>query len=128
VLVAKEDITMYAIIKCGGKQYKVEKGETIVVDQMDAEPGAKINIEDILMVRDEHAVVSGLDKAKVSATVVEHFRGDKVIVFKYKSKKNYRRKNGHRSYLTKIKIEDIKLAKARASKKEKEASTEEATA
>jgi large subunit ribosomal protein L21 len=128
VLVAKEDNTMYAIIKCGGKQYKVEKGETIVVDQLSAEPGDKINIEDVLMVRDDHAVVSGLDKAKVTATVVEHFRGEKVIVFKYKPKKNYRRKNGHRSYLTKITIDDIKLAKSRAAKKEKEVETEEASA
>ncbi|MBI4734193.1 MAG: 50S ribosomal protein L21 [Rubrobacteridae bacterium] len=120
---------MYAIIKCGGKQYKVEKGETIVVDQLTGNPGDKINIDDILMVRDEHAVVSGLDKAKVTATIVEHFRGDKIIVFKYKAKKNYRRKNGHRSYLSKIKIEDIKMTKPRASKKGKEESpVEEVTA
>jgi large subunit ribosomal protein L21 len=109
---------MYAIIKCGGKQYKVEKGETIIVDQVKGEPGDKFNIDDVLMVRNEHAVVSGLDKAKVTASVIEHFKGDKVIVFKYKPKKNYRRKNGHRSYLSKIKIEDIKITKPRASKKD----------
>lgn len=120
---------MYAIIRCGGKQYKVEKGDTIVVDQVKGEPGDRLNIDDVLMVRNEHAVVGGLDKAKVTASVVEHFRGDKVIVFKYKPKKNYRRKNGHRSHLSKIKIEDIKMTKSRAAKKEKtEVPAEEASA
>lgn len=119
---------MYAIIKSGGKQYKVSKGEELVVDHVDAEVGSKFDITDIIMVRDDHVVVDGLEKAKVVASVVEHFKGDKVLVFKYKAKKNYRRKFGHRSHLTKIKIEDIKMPKAKAAKKEEAPKEEEATA
>jgi len=118
---------MYAIIRCGGKQYKVSKGEQIVVDQVKGNVGDKFDITDVVMLRDDRVSVNNLDKAKVVASIVEHFRGDKVIVFKYKAKKNYRRKFGHRSYLTKIQIEDIKAPKAKASKKE-EAPKEEATA
>lgn len=117
---------MYAIIKCGGKQYKVSEGETLVVDQLKGEPGDKINLEEVLMLRDDNNVMVGdLGKAKVVASIVEHFRGDKIIVFKYKPKKNYRRKNGHRSYLTRIKIEGISGPKAKAAKKEKEQPKEE---
>ncbi|MDI6816939.1 MAG: 50S ribosomal protein L21 [Actinomycetota bacterium] len=118
---------MYAIIKCGGKQYKVSKGEELVVDHVDAEVGSKFDITDVIMIRDESVIVDGLDKVKVVASVVEHFKGDKILVFKYKSKKNYRRKFGHRSHLTKLMIEDIKVPKAKAAKKE-EAPKEEATA
>jgi len=119
---------MYAIIKCGGKQYRVSKGDEIVIDQVKGNPGDKFDITDVVMVRDDHVIANGLDKAKVVASIVEHFRGDKVIVFKYKAKKNYRRKFGHRSYLTKIKIEDIKLPKAKAAKKEEAPKEIEATA
>jgi len=119
---------MYAIIRCGGQQYKVSKGDEIVVDQVKGNPGDKFDIEDVLMLRDDHVVANNLDKVKVVASVTEHFRGEKVIVFKYKAKKNYRRKNGHRSYLSKIKIEDIKVPKAKAAKKEEEPKEAEATA
>lgn len=107
---------MYAIIRCGGKQYKVSEGDQIVVDQVKGNPGDKFDITDIVMVRGDHVSVSDLGKAKVVASIVEHFRGDKVIVFKYKPKKNYRRKFGHRSYLSKIKIENIKAPKGKATK------------
>ncbi|MBE0446883.1 MAG: 50S ribosomal protein L21 [Actinobacteria bacterium] len=109
---------MYAIIKYDGKQYKVSKGDQIVVDQIKGSPGDKFDITDVVMVRDDRVLVDNLDKAKVIASIVEHFRGDKIIVFKYKPKKNYRRKFGHRSYLTKIKIEDIRVPKAKAAKEE----------
>ncbi|MCL6473413.1 MAG: 50S ribosomal protein L21 [Firmicutes bacterium] len=109
---------MYAVIRFGGKQYKVSKGEVLVVDRVQGNPGDKFDIPEILMVRDNNVLVSGLDKAKVVASIVEHFRGDKVLVFKYKPKKNYRRLFGHRSYLSKIKIEDIEVPKAKVSKKE----------
>lgn len=98
---------MYAIIKCGGKQYKVSKGDEIVVDQVKGDVGDTFDITDVVMIRDDQVVANNLGGAKVTASIVEHFRGDKVIVFKYKPKKNYRRKFGHRSYLSKIKIEDI---------------------
>lgn len=118
---------MYAIIKCGGKQYKVSKGDILVVDQVKGNPGDKFDITDIVMLRDDNVKVSDFGKTKVTASIVEHFRGDKVIVFKYKAKKNYRRKNGHRSYLSKIKIEDIGASSKKSSKKE-EAKPEEVTA
>ncbi|HEY3375815.1 MAG TPA: 50S ribosomal protein L21 [Candidatus Aquicultor sp.] len=108
---------MYAIIKCGGKQYKIEKGEVLVVDHVEGNPGDKFDIEDVLMMRDDKVTVGDLGKIKVVASIVEQFKGDKIIVFKYKSKKNYRRKRGHRSHLTKIRIEDIKVSKPRAAKK-----------
>lgn len=119
---------MYAIIKSGGKQYKVSKGDEIIVDQVVGNAGDKFDINDIIMIRDDHVTVDGIDKAKVVASIIEHFRGDKTIVGKHKPKKNYRRKFGHRSYLTRIKIEDIKIPKARASKKAEAPEEAEATA
>ena len=98
---------MYAIIKCGGKQYKVSKGEELVVDHVDAEVDSKFDITDVIMIRDESVIVDGLDKVKVVASVVEHFKGDKILVFKYKSKKNYRRKQGHRQPYTKVLVEAL---------------------
>ncbi|MEW5705693.1 MAG: 50S ribosomal protein L21 [Actinomycetota bacterium] len=110
---------MYAIIKQGGKQYKVSKDDELIVDRIVGNPGDKFDITDVVMVRDDHVLVENLDKVKITASIVEHLKGNKVIVFKYKPKKNYRRKFGHRSYLTKIKIEDIKIPKVKAGKKEK---------
>jgi large subunit ribosomal protein L21 len=109
---------VYAIIRYGGKQYKVSEGDQIVVDLVKGNPGDKFDITDVVMVRDDRVLVDNLDKAKVVASIIEHLRGDKVIVFKYKPKKNYHRTFGHRSYLTKIKIEKITVPGAKATKKE----------
>lgn len=119
---------MYAIIRSGGKQYKVSKGDEIIIDQVAGNVGDKFDISDIIMIRDDHVSVDGMDKVKVIASIIEHFRGDKTIVYKHKPKKNYRRKFGHRSYLTRIKIEDIKVSKAKASKKTEVSEEAEATA
>jgi len=101
---------MYAIIKTGGKQYMVNEGDVLTVEKLDVESGAKVVFEEVLAVGNNgelqvgSPVVSG---AKVEATVVENGKSKKVIVFKYKPKKDYRKKQGHRQPFTKVKIEKI---------------------
>lgn len=101
---------MYAVIKSGGKQYKVKEGDTLDVEKLSAEKGSSITIDEVLMVGSDTETIAdekGLAKAQVTATVVDQFRDDKILVFKYKSKKGYKRTRGHRQNLTKIKIESI---------------------
>ena len=102
---------MYAIVKTGGKQYRVEKGATLFVEKIDAETGAKIDLADVLMVGDEKTTKVGtplVSGATVKAEVVGQLKDVKIIIFKKKRRQNYRRKNGHRQRLTEIKITDIK--------------------
>jgi len=103
---------MYALVEFKGKQYKAEKGSLLKVDLVDAEPGTAINIDTVLLVSgDSAAAVKVGDPyvkgAKVSATVESHGKDGKIIVFKYKSKKDYRRKQGHRQQYSIIKIGEI---------------------
>jgi large subunit ribosomal protein L21 len=103
----------YAIVESGGKQYKAVEGETIEVDRLDIEAGKKIELKDILLVSNGETSVIGtptVDGAKVSATVVEEFKGRKVIIFKYHPRKRYRLKKGHRQYYTRLMIERIQAA------------------
>ncbi len=100
---------MYAIIQTGGKQYKVEAGDEILVEKLDAEVNAEVEF-DVLLVTDDAGVKIGtpvLDGVKAKAKVVEHGKGKKVIVFKYKPKKNIRTKRGHRQPYTKVEILSI---------------------
>lgn len=99
---------MFAIIETGGKQYRVCVGDVLDVERLDAEVGATVNLK-ALMTGDGEAVVVGAEaEAKtVTATVVSQSRAKKVVVFKYKAKKNVRKKQGHRQYYTRIKIESI---------------------
>ncbi|MBA7694080.1 50S ribosomal protein L21 [subsurface metagenome] len=102
---------MYAVIETGGKQYKATVGATIDVEKLDAEVGQAIELDRVLMVAEEGRVRVGrpiLDNATVSATVVEHGRRRKVIVFKYRAKQRYRRKAGHRQWYTRLRIDAIK--------------------
>ena len=102
---------MYAIIRSGGKQYRVEVGGTIDVDRLPQEVGESIEISDVLLVVNSDDTRVGqprVDGASVMATVVEQFRGKKIIVYKYRQRTNYRRKQGHRQYYTRLRIEDIK--------------------
>lgn len=97
---------MYAIIQTGGKQYKVEAGDMVLVEKLNAEVGAEVEF-DVLLVADEAGVKVGtpvVEGVKAKAKVVEHGKGEKVIVFKYKPKKNIRKKNGHRQPYTKVEI------------------------
>ena len=101
---------MYAIIKTGGKQYKVAKGDKIRVEKVDAEAGKSITIDEVLMIGgDKPTIGSPLVKgASVKAEVVEQTRNNKIIVFKKKRRKNCRSKNGHRQPVSILKITDIK--------------------
>ena len=103
---------MYAIIRSGGKQYRAEVGATIDVDRLPHDVGESLEISDVLLVADGDDTRIGqpqVDGASVSATVVEQFRGKKIIVYKYRQRTNYRRKQGHRQYYTRLRIEDIKI-------------------
>ena len=100
---------MYAIIQTGGKQYKVEAGDELLVEKLDAEVNAEVEF-DVLLVADDAGVKIGtpvLDGVKAKAKVVEHGKGKKVVVFKYKPKNNIRTKRGHRQPYTKVEILSI---------------------
>ena len=101
---------MYALVKTGGKQYRVEKDDTILVERIAAEEGAEVILNDIVMLGDGDKVTIGtptVDGAAVSATVVSQTRGPKIIIFRRKRRKNHRRTQGHRQDLTLLKINDI---------------------
>ncbi|HZT86576.1 MAG TPA: 50S ribosomal protein L21 [Stellaceae bacterium] len=101
---------MFAVIRTGGKQYKVATDDVIAVEKLDGEPGATIELAEVLMVGDGASVSSGtplVAGASVSATLVEHRLGDKVIIFKKKKRQNYRRKRGHRQPQTVLRITGI---------------------
>lgn len=103
---------MFAIIKTGGKQYKVEEGQILNVEALDFEPQEKVEIRDILLVNTGDTLLVGkpvLESARVEATVIEHAKGDKVIVFKKKRKKQYRRFKGHRQCYTALQIDKISV-------------------
>ena len=112
---------MYAIVKVGGKQYRVEKGDSLLVDRMPEDEGAKVTLEPLLFRPDgkDDAVFRGdqLDKVKVEATVSAHVRGPKIHVLKFKPKSGYKQRQGHRSELTRLEIADIKLGGAARKKK-----------
>ena len=103
---------MYAVIKTGGKQYRVAKDAVIKVERLDGEVGASITFPEVLMVGGDNPVVGTpiVAGASVTATVLEQTRGEKVIIFKKRRRKNYRRRNGHRQYLTVVRIADIAVA------------------
>ena len=101
---------MFAVVRTGGKQYKVAPNDVIAVEKLDGEPGATIELAEVLMVGDGAEVSTGtplLAGATVSAELVEHRRADKIIVFKKQRRKNYRRKNGHRQHQTVLRITEI---------------------
>ena len=105
---------MYAIVKTGGKQYKVAPGDKINIEKLDVEPGDKVELEAICVVDGDkvEADPAKAAKTKVVATVLEQFKGDKQLVFKFKKRKNYKKLRGHRQNLTRVKIESVDTAKA----------------
>ncbi len=115
----------YAIVQSGGKQYKVVEGSTLEVDRLNLEVGKKLELKDILLIADGTNVQVGspiVADAKVGATVLEHFKAPKVIIFKYKAKERYRRKNGHRQMYTRLMVDEVSgkgIAKGTAAKAEK---------
>ncbi|MEZ4521306.1 MAG: 50S ribosomal protein L21 [Thermomicrobiales bacterium] len=101
---------MYAVVNSGGTHHRVEVGDVLEIQKLDAEVGDTVELDEVIMVSAESGVSIGtptVDGAKVVATVTEQTRGPKLTVFKYKPKKRYRRKTGHRQSLTRIKIESI---------------------
>lgn len=102
---------MYAIVEIAGQQFKVEKDQTIFVHRMNlSKEGDSLSFDKVMMVDNEGSIKIGtptVEGAKVTATVLEHLKGDKVIVFKKKRRKTYQKQNGHRQQFTKIKIEGI---------------------
>ena len=101
---------MYAIIETGGKQYRVQEGDTLFVEKLEANEGDLVTIDSVLAVSKDGKLTVGtpvVEGAKVEAKVVEQGKGKKIIVFKYKPKKDYRRKQGHRQPYTKLVIEKI---------------------
>jgi large subunit ribosomal protein L21 len=106
---------MYAIVKTGGKQYRVERGQRLLVERLAAEAGSDVTLEPILY-RSDEAVFdkAGLESVQVTAKVVAHVRGEKLRVFKFKPKRGYKRRTGHRQDLTQIEVTDIAHGKAKA--------------
>ncbi len=103
---------MYAVIRSGGKQHRVEPGSRLRVEKLDGEIGSKIELKEVLMVAGEGTVTLGdplIPKAKIVATVLDQDRAKKIIVFKKKVKKQYRRTNGHRQLFTELRIDKIKV-------------------
>lgn len=103
---------MYAVIKTGGKQYRVAKNDVIKIEHLEAEVGGEVMFPEVLMVGGESPVVGAptVAGATVTGTVLEQAKGDKVIIFKKRRRKNYRRRNGHRQLLTVVRIADIAVA------------------
>lgn len=101
---------MFAVIKTGGKQYKVQTGDVLQVEKLDVKEGQKISFDQVLLIDDEERTLIGtpyLENAQVRAEVLENFKDKKVIVFKKKKRKQYRKKTGHRQELTRVRIEEI---------------------
>lgn len=98
---------MYAVIETGGKQYRVQEGDVLFVEKLDANEGDTINFDKVLLMSKDGEIVAGkpyVEDAKVEASVLEQGKAKKIIVFKYKAKKNYRKKRGHRQPFTKVKV------------------------
>ena len=107
---------MYAIIEACGKQYKVTEGDVVFFEKLDAEEGKKVTFDNVILVSDDKKVQVGnpyVKGIKVEGKVVSHGKGKKILVFKYKAKKNYRRTQGHRQPYTKVEITNIKLPAAK---------------
>ncbi|MGA8941445.1 MAG: 50S ribosomal protein L21 [Thermoactinomyces sp.] len=101
---------MYAVIETGGKQYRVEKDSVLYIEKLDAQEGDTVTFDKVLLVKNGEETKVGspvVEGAKVTGKVVKHGKGKKIIVFKYKPKKNYKRKKGHRQPFTKVVIENI---------------------
>ena len=112
---------MYAIVDIAGQQFKVEKGQELFVHRLEGEKGAKLDFNKVMLIEQDGKTIVGtpvIEGANVQGTILDHLRGDKVFVFKKKRRKGFKKFNGHRQYLSLVKIEDIqeKATKARSKK------------
>ncbi len=101
---------MYAVIETGGKQYRVQEGDVLFVEKLDAKEGDTVSFDKVLLMSKDDDIVAGkpyVENVKVEANVLEQGKAKKIIVYKYKAKKNYSRKQGHRQPFTKVKVEKI---------------------
>jgi large subunit ribosomal protein L21 len=122
---------MYAIVEIAGQQFKVAKDQKVYVHRLQDKEGSKVSFDNVLLVSDGEKVTLGapaIEGAKVTAKVLEHLKGDKVIVFKKKRRKGYKKKNGHRQFLTEIQIDGIALGGAKKKAAPKKEAAEEAAA
>ncbi len=122
---------IYAIVESGGKQYRAEKGTTLVVDRIKADEGDKVNLRAVMFRGDGDDVVIGggdLEKVKVEATVTAHERGEKIRVFKYRAKKGFRKRQGHRSELTRLEVTEVKMLSRKPAAKKAETAKDDAPA
>lgn len=123
---------MFAVVKTGGKQYRVTEGDVVRVEKLESEAGKQVTLNDVLMVGDDKGVKVGsplVDGASVTFDVLETKKDDKIVVFKKKRRHNYRRKKGHRQWLTVLKVAEISAApKKKAAPKKAEAKAETAEA
>jgi large subunit ribosomal protein L21 len=118
---------MYAIVEIAGQQFKVEKEQEIFVHRLQGEPGSSVNFDHVLLYDNDGKIsvgTPGLEGMTVKAKILEHLKGDKVIVFHKKRRKGYQKQNGHRQYLSKILIEDIMTVTPKKAKKEVEKEAE----
>ena len=101
---------MYAVIETGGKQYRVEPGDTVVVETLPGESGDAVEFDRVLLISDDESVAVGrpvIEGARVTGQIVEHGLGEKLTVYKFKRRKNYRKRNGHRQQYTAVKINEV---------------------
>lgn len=101
---------VYAIIECGGRQYRAEEGHSFSVEKLSSEVGDQIELNNVLLLSNESGVSVGapsVEGVSIKATVVEQYRGKKIFVWKYKSSKRYRRRKGHRQYYTRLRVDEI---------------------
>jgi len=101
---------MYAVIETGGKQYRVEQGQTLIVEKLEGSQGDTVEFDQVLLLSTDDAVAVGrptVEGAKVTAEIVGQVRGPKLVVYKFKRRKDYRRRTGHRQFLTSVKINDV---------------------
>ena len=101
---------MYAVIKAGGKQYRVEQGDTLALERLDGDTGTQFSFDEVLLLGSDDVTTIGrplVQGASVKATIIEQGRAKKIIVFKFRRRKNYKRKKGHRQYFTRVRIDAI---------------------
>jgi large subunit ribosomal protein L21 len=119
-------MSSYAVIETGGKQYRVEKGSTLLVDRLQAKEGDKVDLRAVAFKDKDMVLGDDLEKVKVEAKVAGHERGPKIRVFKYRPKKGYRKRAGHRSELTRLEITDVKMLTRKPASRTKSSATKTA--